>query len=72
MAEHTEENGTVAGAFSRVVRSVADSPFHFYVYFFITAIIGGVLFVQWDSNSEMHQTLRQCMSTTMVPSTEPP
>ena len=67
-----EENGTVAGTASRVIRSVAESPYHFIVYFFVTAIMLSALYLALRTVEEAHTTLRQCMGITMLPSNETP
>ena len=67
MAEsEQEQNGTAAGAASRLVRSVADSPYHFVVYFFVSAIMLGALYLALRSVEESHTTLRQCLSQSIV------
>ena len=70
--EQGEENGTLGGTASRVIRSVAESPYHFIVYFFVTTIMLGVLYLALRSVEEAHASLRQCMSITIVPRNEPP
>ena len=68
----TEENGSTVGAATRLVRSLADSPYHFIVYFFVTAIMLGSLYLALRSVEESHISLRQCMGITIVPRNEPP
>ena len=70
--EQTEENGSLGGTASRVIRSVAESPYHFIVYFFVTTIMLGVLYLALRAVEESHTSLRQCMGMTTVPRNEPP
>lgn len=72
MTESEEQNGTTVGAATRLVRSLADSPYHFIVYFFVTAIMLGALYLALRSTEEAHVTLRQCLNQTIVPRNEPP
>ena len=72
MAEDYEQNGTAAGAATRLVKSVADSPYHFVVYFFVTVIMVSALYLALRTTEEAHATLRQCLSQTIIPRNEPP
>ena len=70
--EGEEQNGTFAGTASRVIRSVAESPYHFIVYFFVAAIMLGAQWLSLRAVEEAHTSLRQCMGITMLPSNETP
>ena len=69
--EQVEQNGTVAGGVSRIVRATRDAPPSYWVVAAWLIVSMGSLVLSWYVVSESHAVLRQCIGVA-VATNEPP